>query len=412
MSLTQFWRILWARKLLILATTLFCLAGGLVAILIVAPRWKAEADVYLNLLKPDPVTGEVIGPSARSYVATQVKLITDYSVTGLAVDRLGWLSDPDLIQAYEHRSQSDTRDFRRWLAQIVADGTKADILDGSNILAITYTGSSPDSAKAVVNAVMQAYLDTSVAFRRADANKNADWYALQSEKVKTALIAAETATTEFERENGIVMQDDKTDVDSARLAALASRGDPAVAGGTGNSFDAALAEADAEIRQESQTLGPNHPQLLALKAKRAALMAQGMQDTSPTPSTAGTPSRVDAAKALVIGNRDKLDKLKILQAEVDIRQDQYNKTLSREADFRQQAAIVDAGLTALGTAFVPQSPSFPNRPLIIGGSFGVGLAFGLLIALLIELLDRRVRSPEDLTAALGLPVLAVLRPAG
>jgi capsular polysaccharide biosynthesis protein len=36
--------------------------------------------------------------------------------------------------------------------------------------------------------------------------------------------------------------------------------------------------------------------------------------------------------------------------------------------------------------------------------------FGLLIALLVELLDRRVRSPEDLTSALGLPVLAVLRP--
>jgi capsular polysaccharide biosynthesis protein len=34
-----------------------------------------------------------------------------------------------------------------------------------------------------------------------------------------------------------------------------------------------------------------------------------------------------------------------------------------------------------------------------------------LIALLIELLDRRVRSPHDLTAALGLPVLAVLTPA-
>jgi capsular polysaccharide biosynthesis protein len=38
--------------------------------------------------------------------------------------------------------------------------------------------------------------------------------------------------------------------------------------------------------------------------------------------------------------------------------------------------------------------------------------FGILIGLLFELLDRRVRSPEDLSAALGLPVLAVLRPAG
>ena len=140
MSLTQFLRILWARKLLILGTTLFCLAGGLTAIMIVPSRWKGQADVYLNLLKPDPVTGEMVGMSSRSYVATQMKLITDYTVTGLAVDKLGWLSDPEFIRQYQRRSQSDTIDFRRWLSQIVASGTRADILDGSNILGITYTG--------------------------------------------------------------------------------------------------------------------------------------------------------------------------------------------------------------------------------------------------------------------------------
>src|ERR1700761_7858581 len=225
MSLTQFFGILWARKLLIIAVALFCFVGGIVALLIVPPRWKAEADVYLNLLKPDPVTGEVIGPSARSYVATQVTLITDYSVVGLAVDKLGWLSDPVLIDRYQHRSRSDTRDFRRWLAQIISDGTKADILAGSNILGITYTGSDPEGAKAIVNALMQAYLDTSIAFRRADANKNADWYALQADRLKTALIAAQTAQADYERDNGIVMQDNKTDIDSARLSALATAED-------------------------------------------------------------------------------------------------------------------------------------------------------------------------------------------
>lgn len=405
MSLTQFLRILWARKLLILGTTLFCLAGGITAILIVPSRWKGEADVYLNLLKPDPVTGEVIGQAARSYVATQMKLITDYSVTGLAVDKLGWLSDPEFIRQYQRRSQSDTRDFRRWLAQIVTDGTRADILDGSNILGITYTGPNAEAAKAIADAVRSAYLDVSVAFKRADANKNADWYAQQSAQLKNALIAAQTAVANFERENDIVMQDDKTDIDSARLAALATQSDVATGGG---SLEAQLAQTDASIRQAQETLGPNHPQLQALRAQRAslaALMAQG----APRAAGASTSSRVAAAKAAVIGNRDKLARLRILQSDVLVRQEQYNKAVSREADFRQQAAIVDAGLTALGAAYVPQTPSYPNKPLIIGGSLGLGLVFGILIALLTELLDRRVRSPEDLTAALGLPVLAVIR---
>jgi uncharacterized protein involved in exopolysaccharide biosynthesis len=408
MSLSQFWRILWARKFLILGTTLFCLAGGVIASLVVPPRWKAEAHVYLNLLKPDPVTGEILGPSSRTYVATQIKLIDDYGVTGLAVDRLGWLSDPQLIQDYQRRSASDTRDFRHWLAQIISDRTKADVLDGSNILDITYTGSDPDSSKAVANAVMQAYLDTSVSFRRMEANRNADWYAQQANKVKTSLIAAQMAEANYERQNGVVMQDDKIDVDSARLAALASQGDVAAAD-SGSGIQAQLADLDSQIHEASQTLGPNHPQLLAMKAKRASLSAMLAQVGSSKPSAPGM-SRVAAQKALVVNNRDKLARLKILQTEVDVLQDQYNKTVGRETEFRQQAGVVDAGLTPLGTASVPQSPSFPNRPLIIGGSLGLGLVFGLLLALLIELLDRRVRSPEDLSAALGLPVLAVLRP--
>ena len=409
MSLAQFWRILWARKLLILGATLFCLAGGLAATMLVAPRWKAEAHVYLNLIKPDPVTGEILGQAARTYVATQIKLIGDYTVTGLAVDKLGWLSDPQLIDQYEHRSKADTRDFRHWLAQIISDRAKADIDDGSNILNITYTASNPDEAKAGAAAVTQAYLDTSLAFKRAEANKNADWFALQGQKVKAQLIAAQTAETDFERENGVVMQDDKIDIDSARLTALAARDDATAMDTGGGSLQAQLADVDAQIRQASETLGPNHPQLIALREKRAAITALLGQASSFNPSAAGA-ARIARQKAEVIANRGKLSKLRILQTEVDILQDQYNKTVGREADFRQQAAIADAGVSALGSPSVPQAPTFPNKPLIIAGSFGLGLVFGILVALLIELLDRRVRGPEDLNAALGLPVLAVLKP--
>lgn len=405
MSLTQFLRILWARKLFILGTTLFCLAGGITAIMIVPPRWKGQADVYLNLIKPDPVTGEMLGMAARSYVATQVKLISDYTVAGLAVDKLGWLSDPEFIRQYQRRSQTDNIDFRRWLAQIISSQTNAGIPDGSNIMAITYTGSNPEAAKAIANAVRQAYLDVTVAFKRGDANKNADWFAQQAAQLKNELIAAQTTVANFERENDIVMQDDRIDIDSARLAALATQGDTAAGGG---SLEAQLAQADAAIRQAQETLGPNHPQLQALRSQRASLASlMSMGATRSAGSSSST--RVAAAKAAVIGNRDKLARLRILQSDVLVKQEQYSKAVSREADFRQQAAIVDAGVSALGAAYVPQTPAYPNKPLIVGGSLGLGLVFGVLIALLTELLDRRVRSPEDLTAALGLPVLAIIR---
>lgn len=407
MSLIQFWRILRARWLLIVATTVFSLAGGVIAVQLLPPRWDAEAHVLLNLLKPDPVTGEMLGGGAsRAYIGTQIGLITDYSVIGQAVDKLGWLSDPNLIQQYQARPSTDTRDFRRWAAQIIIDRTRVTAADNSSILNIIYTGSDPDSAKAVANAVTQSYVENSLATRRSDALKNADWYALQAAKAKKSLETAQATETKFERDNNVVMtQDERTDVDSARLTAMAQTNVIEAGGGA----EASLAEIDAQIKNASAVLGPNHPDLIAMKAKRAALAASISQGGGRAQTAHG--SRVDQQKALIIAERDKLAKLRNLHTEVELQRDFYNKTAQKEIDFRQQAAATDAGVTALGNASAPLSPSFPKIPLIVGGSVGLGLGLGVLLALLIELLNRRVRGAEDLQSLMGVPLLTVLEAA-
>jgi polysaccharide biosynthesis transport protein len=410
MSLVQFWRILWARRVLVLATTVCCLLGGLTVLMVLPPRWQADAHVYLNLLKPDPVTGELIGGGMGAYVATQVELISDYNVVGRAVDKLGWLSDPTLIQQYQGRSQNDTRDFRHWLAQIIIDRTKTNVLEGSNILDISYTASSPDGARAVADALMQSYLEANLAFKRADANKSADWFGIQAKKAKDALEAAQAAVATYERENGVILtQDDRTDVDSALLAAMAMQGSSSV-GANGGSAEDQLMQTQGALKNALATLGPNHPEVQALRNKEAVLSAligkehASVVDASKVVRSSG----IDAQKALVISERDKLSKLKNLQAEVDLQRDIYNKTAQKEGDYRMQAAVTDAGLTPLGDASVPQSPNFPNKTLIVGGCFGLGLILGILIALLTEFLNRRVRCEEDLRAAVDLPLLTVI----
>src|ERR1700754_2965931 len=105
MSILQFFRIIWARRILVLAATVSCLLGALLLTLILPARYESHARVLLGLLKPDPVTGMVIsGPATGAYVATQTELITDYSVAGQVADTLGWPSDPNLIASYQGRS--------------------------------------------------------------------------------------------------------------------------------------------------------------------------------------------------------------------------------------------------------------------------------------------------------------------
>jgi protein tyrosine kinase modulator len=406
MSISQFWRIVRGRGWLILAAILSCTVGAYIVTLVVPPRWEGDSQVILNFMKPDPVTGEMIAANGtNTFVASQIALITDYSVASQVVDDLHWTSDPALIADYNDRSSDDTRDFRHWAAQFIIDRTKAQVEQGSNILNITFVGATPGQAKAVADALRQSYIDLSVALRRADTIRSADWFDTQAVKEKQKLDSAEAAEASYSRANNVYMATDTNDVDSSRLAALAAQsGAEDVGGGTSASVE--LAEVDAAISNLSQTLGPNHPELQALRAKRAALAA--LVGETASSDHVGSKSALDVQAAIVNAKSDKLAHLRQLRAEVDVRRELYDKTVARAAELRQQAAIADADLTPLGAATVPASPAFPNLPLILGGSLALGLAIGTLIALLVELLNRRVRGAEDLRMALDVPVLAVV----
>jgi uncharacterized protein involved in exopolysaccharide biosynthesis len=416
-SIVQFLRIFWARRWIVVAATISSVIGALIVVLVIPPRWEAHSRVMLDLIKPDPLTGQVIG-SNSPYAATQIELVKDYAVAGQVADQLGWLSDPVLIEGYQRRSASDTRDFRRWIAQQVIDRTKADLVAGSNILEITYMATNPRDAKLVADALMNAYVDTSVGFRRQAASRDADWFDGQAAKAKDALDAAAAAEAAFEKQTGVMLEDDKTDVDTARLRALAGQGaapmfTPFASGPSAASIE--LAQVDAAISQASQTLGPNHPELIALRAKRAILMKQVSQEraaggaaASAASAAAGAVnSAMAAVRSKVVGQADKIERLKELHAQVELLRDEYNKTAAKAADLRQEATIGETGLTVLGAAVTPQKPTFPDKPLIFGGSLGLGLAVGVLVGLLMELFARRVRGAEDLQV-IGAPLLTII----
>jgi polysaccharide chain length determinant protein (PEP-CTERM system associated) len=62
----------------------------------------------------------------------------------------------------------------------------------------------------------------------------------------------------------------------------------------------------------------------------------------------------------------------------------------------------------LNPASVPDSPSFPNRPLFAGGGLGAGLILGLGLGLWLEFRDQSIRTQADAEAALDLPLLVAV----
>lgn len=421
MSILQFLRIVWAYRLLVVGLTVICTLSAVILVQVVKPRYEAQSRVMLDVIKPDPVTGQVLAsPFLRAYTKTQIELVKDLQVAGRVVKDLNLARDPYYIRGYNERSRGQRElDFSRWAAEQVARGANARAIDASNILEISYSTSSPERARLVADGLRKAYIDITLETRREAARRNAEWYEAQAEKSKVVLIQAEQAKSEFERANGILLQDDKVDIDSARLAALASQSGAPLMAPTMSAPPSApmLAAVEAELGEASKVLGPNHPTLQSLRARKAALETQVAQERSAANNSLGaamsaaraTSGMLEAQKAKVMGQREQVERLRLMQDEINLRRDQYNKSVGRAAQLRQEAEIAEAGVVPLAAAVTPQEPEFPKKGIIIPAAAFGGAGLGMVLGLIMEFIGRRIRSADDLSTVIRAPVLAVVR---
>lgn len=421
MNVFQFLRILWAYRLIVGGCAAAAFIGALVFVQLAKPRYEAQSRVMLDIVKPDPVTGQVISsPFVRAYTKTQIELVKDYQVAGRVVDNLGWATDPGVQNWFKNNQKDNKVDFRSWASKEIVEGTEARLIEGSNILEITYGSASPTRAREVTEALRKAYVDLALQSRQEAAKRNAEWYETQAEKAKGLLLRSEEAKANFERETGIVLQDGLIDLESARLAALASQGaTPVIAPAAQGSSpsESSLALLEAELSQASKALGPNHPQLLEMRRRRELLAAQvarersagGAASAAAASAARANSGMLEAQKAKVMAQREQVERLRLMQAEVNLRRDQYNQAATRAAQLRQEAEVAVTGVTPLGAAVTPQEPVFPNKGLILGVALPLGAIVGLLVGLLMELVGRRVRSPEDVVLAINAPVLGVIQ---
>ena len=423
MSISHFFRILWVKRSLIVLTTIASVLGGLLVLALVPPRYTASSRVVLDIVKPDPVTGEIMSSQfARAFVSTQIEIIKDYRVAGRVVDLFQWTASPQLAAAYQASGETDKKDFRRWLADTVIDGTEVRLSEGSNILEIEYTSDNPDTAARVADGIRQAFLDETREQRQLTAGGNAKWFADQTRKLRAQLAQAEGRLTAFEKANNIVISPDGQDAESARLQAMSTVADapsmPTIAAPSVpviSPSQGQLAQLDATIATMTATMGPNNPRLVAIRQQRAALAATVAQElaaaraASRPVTTGGGPSAgqlFSQQQQRVLAQRGKTDEARQLAVDVAVLREQVANTAKRAAELQQEADSSETGLSFLGNATAPSSPTFPKVPLVMMAAVALGLGLGVALALLVEMLKRKVRGPSDLDFD-GVPLLGI-----
>lgn len=117
-------------------------------------------------------------------------------------------------------------------------------------------------------------------------------------------------------------------------------------------------------------------------------------------------TRLDALSETIAATPGNAVTLASLERTYENLQRQYNEAVSNRARAETGSIIESLSrgqrITAVEQAVAPERPSSPNRPMIATAGMAAGFGLGLAIFVLLELLNRAIRRPQDLQNALGI----------
>lgn len=97
-----------------------------------------------------------------------------------------------------------------------------------------------------------------------------------------------------------------------------------------------------------------------------------------------------------------------LQREMDVADLRYRTLLSQAQEARVTEVTTPTDIIVLDSAIAPLKPNKNTGPVVIAGAIAAALALGLALAILLDLLDKRFRYPQQATDELGLFILGVI----
>jgi chain length determinant protein EpsF len=437
MNFTQFLLILNARKWIILGVLATTVALTAIVSLLLPKEYTATTSIIIDSKSKDPFTGQLF-PSQMfpGYMATQVDVINSSQVAQRVVRALKLADNPGTREQFSEATEGKG-DINQWLADLLLKKLDVQPSRESSLIAISFTGSDPQFSAAMANAFAKAYIETNLDLRLAPAKQTADWFDQQITQLRANLDQAQQKLTAYQREKGIVESDERLDVETRRMAELASQ----MIAAQSASFDAGsrtrdsgslpevinnpvvqglkaqVSQGEGRLAELAKRVGVNHPDyqrtLAEVNTYKTRLAAELGTATRGVGATAGAArqrySEISAAfakqKANVLALKQQREEATLLARDVENAQRIYDSALQRYGQSRMEAQSTQTDLTVLNPAVPPTQASKPRVILNILLSLFLGTLLGVGIGFLIELLDRRVRSGQDL-AGLDIPVLA------
>lgn len=436
MTPQQLFEILLARRRQIFRVFAAVLVAAVVGTLLLPRQYTASATVIIDV-RADPLAGLAYQSqtSSATFMATQLDIATSQRVARKVVDVLDLTTSP---QFAGRNPDSIARQLRGavWAAPTARN---------SNVMAIYATWPTPELAAGLANGFARAYIDTTIDLKIEPAKQYADWFDERVAELRSDLEARQRRLADYERENGFIVTSDSLDLETTRLAELSSelitiqsqrqqsasrraqaRSDAealpeVLQNPTIVALKGTLAQAEALQRELSARLGSAHPEYQRVAGEVTNLRLRIADESVAIATSLGVQLEVnkqseqdaldafEAQKRRVLSLRDRRDAGLVLQNDVAATQRSLDAVTERQAMLSLESQSQATNIMLLGEANVPGGPSSPNMAfsVLLGSLLGLGL--GCVTALVLELLDRRVRSATDVEL-MGLPVLVCVSP--
>lgn len=446
MVVEQFLRILKARFGIIALIVAAAIATSVAVSLLMTPKYQAATTLVVEVRNTDPVLGgaAAMAQTVQGHLVTQSEIIRSERVMNKVIDALALDSSATLLavatsDAGQALGSARSRILRHFERRLAVDASR----EGTTLV-ISYEGPDPELTAAVVNAFAKAYIEVATELRTGPAASFRAWFETQTRAYRERLESAQRRLSGAQRASGILVNDERLDVETTRLtdlsnqlvtvqAALADSRSRAetVQRGVGSMPEVVanpllqvlsgdLGRAEARLQQLSARLGPAHPEYLAAQAEVDQLRTRLQTETARVGGSIVAGNQVnlrreselrnllEAQRERVAGLKSARDQLQTLEREVQGAQRALDLVTQRLTETSLESQSRTSGVAVLTPAAVPLEPSRPRLVLntIAGAAFGLLLA--MLAALTLESMNRPVRTADDLQRSSAVPVLAVL----
>jgi uncharacterized protein involved in exopolysaccharide biosynthesis len=438
MRFMQLLRILKAHSGLILSCLLVAWITAGIITAVMPEKYVASSSVLVDFSDGSSVTQKPPVQLYSGYLATQLDLLSSQTVALKVVQKLNLETSPEArarflgdessmqsalsgiksalqsLLARVTRNKSSTSDDpaeatneRYRLADQVLRHTTIRPSPDSSVLQVSYSASSPQAAAEAANAVVDAYIQTTLEMNVNPALASSEWLDEQVARLSADAQAARSKLADFQQRTGIVSTD-ANDAESVRLndlnsqlVAAQSQNHPAI-----QALKSDLARAQAKLNELPPQLGPNHPSYQRTVNEVNELRAQLESESARIASNLR--QEIAQQRGSMLTMRRQHGQLAALQDEVDTAQRMLDEATQKAMQARMASQVTQTNVSVIRVAVPPRQPTSPNATFNFALATVLGLVLGAGLGLWREVVCRFVRSADDIRDFLGVQVLGVL----